>query len=69
MTLAQPKLDALAARLAALTPPEPGGCLAPARAAALARLEATGLPGRRDEYWKYTRPDSLNAPEAAEATE
>ena len=67
MTLAQPKLDALAARLAAMTPPEGGGCLAPARAAALSRLEATGLPGRRDEYWKYTRPDSLNAPEATEA--
>ena len=26
-----------------------------------------GLPGRRDEYWKFTRPDSLTAPEAPEA--
>nr|MBL8456362.1 hypothetical protein [Zoogloeaceae bacterium] len=67
MAVAQPKLDALDARLAVVAPPAPDGCLAPARAAALDRLKAMGLPGRRDEYWKYTRPDSLNAPEVPEA--
>ncbi|MGJ8545577.1 MAG: SufB/SufD family protein [Sulfitobacter sp.] len=39
-----------------------------AREGALARLRATGLPVRRDEYWKYTRPDTLtqaSAPKAA----
>jgi Fe-S cluster assembly protein SufD len=35
-----------------------------APAEALARLTAMGLPGRRDEYWRYTDPASLNAPEA-----
>ena len=30
-----------------------------AREDALNRLIATGLPTRRDEYWKYTRPDTL----------
>ena len=30
-----------------------------AREDALSRLIATGLPTRRDEYWKYTRPDTL----------
>ena len=40
----------------------------PARADALGRLQAMGLPARRDEYWKYTRPDTLTqagAPDAA----
>ncbi|MCA8879062.1 MAG: SufD family Fe-S cluster assembly protein [Rhodobacteraceae bacterium] len=63
----QRKLDALDERLAALGRPPSGGCLGPAREAALARLRAMGLPGRRDEYWKFTRPDTLNAPEAQEA--
>ena len=26
------------------------------------RLQSMGLPGRRDEYWKYTRPDRLTEP-------
>ena len=30
-----------------------------AREDALARLRAMDLPTRRDEYWKYTRPDTL----------
>lgn len=30
-----------------------------ARTDALSRLRAMGLPTRRDEYWKYTRPDTL----------
>ena len=39
-----------------------------AREGALGRLRAMGLPERRDEYWKYTRPDTLvqaDAPPAA----
>ncbi|MBE3637728.1 SufB/SufD family protein [Mangrovicoccus algicola] len=64
--LAKPRADALEARLAALQLPE-GGWAEPARRDALARLSATGLPQGRDEYWKYTRPDTLNAPEAPEA--
>lgn len=52
--------EATEARIAALVLPE-GGCLGAARKAALARLRAMGLPQRRDEYWKYTRPDTLTA--------
>ena len=29
-----------------------------ARTAASDRAQAAGLPQRRDEYWKYTRPDA-----------
>ncbi len=61
MALPQVKQDTTDARLEALALPE-GGWSAPARQDALARLQAMGLPGARDEYWKYTRPDSLNAP-------
>lgn len=45
-----------------------GGCTEMARRAALARVRAMGLPQRRDEYWKYTRPDTFlqtDAPGAA----
>ncbi|MCA0873751.1 Fe-S cluster assembly protein SufD [Seohaeicola saemankumensis] len=58
MALADRKPDATEDRLAAMTLPE-GGCIMPAREAALARLRDMGLPNRRDEYWKYTRPDTL----------
>lgn len=65
MGLVQIRQDQLAARLAGLT--LPAGFDA-ARAAALARLQAMGLPGKRDEYWRYTDPASLTdstAPAAA----
>ncbi len=62
MAQPQPKQDATEARLAGMQMPE-GGCLAPARQDALARLRRMGLPGRRDEYWKFTRPDTLIQPE------
>ncbi|MEO0865903.1 MAG: Fe-S cluster assembly protein SufD, partial [Pseudomonadota bacterium] len=45
-------------RLATMRLPD-GGWSAPARKAARARVREMGLPGRRDEYWKYTRPDTL----------
>lgn len=64
MALPKAKEDTLAARLAALDLPAGKGWLATARTDALARLRAMGLPARRDEYWRYTDPASLNAPEA-----
>ncbi|WIY24826.1 SufB/SufD family protein [Parasedimentitalea psychrophila] len=67
MALANLKQTATEARLSELTLPV-GGCLAEARRAALSRVQTMGLPGRRDEYWKYTRPDTLTqatAPTAA----
>lgn len=53
--------DALDSRLAALDLPQ--GAFAPARDAALTRLRDMGLPGPRDEYWRYTDPRPFNAPE------
>ena len=55
----------LAARLDALDLPV-GGFTAAARKDAAARLAAMGLPGARDEYWRYTSPAPFNAatPEA-----
>ena len=65
MGLVQVRQDQLATRLVGLAVP---AGLAAARAAALARLHGMGLPGRRDEYWRYTDPASLiegAAPNAA----
>ncbi|MCC6863832.1 MAG: Fe-S cluster assembly protein SufD [Rhodobacteraceae bacterium] len=59
MLLDVAKRDALAARIANLSIPTGGGWLGAARAEALARLLAMGLPGKRDEYWRYTDPSSL----------
>ncbi|WP_265499929.1 SufB/SufD family protein [Paracoccus beibuensis] len=53
--------DALEARLAALDLPR--GAFASARGAALTRLRDMGLPGPRDEYWRYTDPRPFNTPE------
>ncbi|MDA7428836.1 Fe-S cluster assembly protein SufD [Primorskyibacter aestuariivivens] len=66
MALPQTKLDATEERLSSLTLPE-GGWSGAARKDALARLREYGLPGRRDEYWKYTRPDTLVQPGAPRA--
>jgi Fe-S cluster assembly protein SufD len=67
MALPKAKEDALQARLAALALPSGKGWLATARTEALARLTAMGLPARRDEYWRYTDPTSLNEVEAPPA--
>ena len=48
-----------AALISADARPASGAWLADARADAASRLAAMGLPTRRDEYWKWTRPDSL----------
>ena len=52
--------------MAGLSMREGGGAQA-AREDALARLRAMGWPQRRDEYWKFTRPDTLTQPEAQPA--
>lgn len=52
------KSDPTEAMIASLSMPS-GTWAADARADALSRLRTMGLPQRRDEYWKYTRPDTL----------
>ncbi len=66
MGLAQPKIDATETRLSRLTLNETGWSGA-ARRAALARVREMGLPGARDEYWKFTRPETLVQPQAPQA--
>jgi Fe-S cluster assembly protein SufD len=62
MGLPKIKADATAARLAGLALPHGPAWLTAARATALARVQAMGLPTRRDEYWRYTDPATLTAP-------
>ncbi|MEL7345151.1 MAG: Fe-S cluster assembly protein SufD [Pseudomonadota bacterium] len=52
--------DAPEDRLGHIAVPDGAKWANEARADALARVRAMGLPGRRDEYWKFTRPDALN---------
>ena len=59
------KAAPLDARLAALRLPD--GFAARARREALERLTVMGLPGRRDEYWRWTNPTALNAADAPAA--
>ena len=67
MALPQIKQDALAARIANLALSQ-GGWLGASRSAAMARLAAMGLPGKRDEYWRYTDPATLTAATAPAAS-
>jgi Fe-S cluster assembly protein SufD len=69
MALASAKESALAVRVAGLSLPESAGWQAHARREARARLAAMGLPLKRDEYWRYTDPVSLNAPDAPPAVQ
>ena len=66
MALPQHKQSATEERLDGWSLPQ-GEWNGPARRDALARTRAMGLPSRRDEYWKYTRPDSLVQPAAPAA--
>ena len=50
-----------------ITVPDGGKWATTARNAAADLLTETGLPHRRDEYWKYTDPTTLTAPEATPA--
>ncbi len=63
----QIKLDATDARLAMLDLPVGAGWITEARADAVNRLKAMGLPHGRDEYWKFTKPDGLVRPDAPKA--
>ena len=67
MAVPQVKQDATEARLAGIALPEGAGWAVTARQAALARVREMGLPHGRDEYWKFTRPDTLIAPQAPSA--
>ncbi len=67
LRLAEQKSATTEARLAALPEVAMTGWSGEARADALARLRAEGLPHGRDEYWKWTRPDTLTQPEAPRA--
>src|SRR5690554_7388408 len=67
MAVADAKHSADDARLAALTLPDGQGWAQVARKDALARLRAMRLPQRRDEYWRFTRPDTLKQAEVPEA--
>lgn len=55
----QVKQDATDARLAALDMPDGAGWITEARTDAVNRVQAMGLPHGRDEYWKFTKPDTL----------
>ena len=66
MAVAKAKSDALTQRIVGLGV-EPDGWLGAARTGALARLQAMGLPSKRDEYWRYTDPTALNARDAISA--
>ena len=66
MALDDRKQSATEERLAAMNLPDVG-CTKEAREAALARVRAMGLPQPRDEYWKYTRPETLVQPQTEAA--
>ncbi|NDH24638.1 MAG: Fe-S cluster assembly protein SufD, partial [Rhodobacteraceae bacterium] len=55
MSLAQTKETDVSKRLAEMKVSQ-SGWSAPARKEAYDRLMKMGMPQRRDEYWKYTRP-------------
>ncbi|MBK5934263.1 Fe-S cluster assembly protein SufD [Rhodovulum imhoffii] len=63
MAAPQVRQDVTEGRLSALAFPQAAGWTLPARQGALARVRAMGLPGRRDEYWRFTDPATLTAAE------
>ena len=67
MALPKLKQDATAARLDGLSLPKGAAWAIGLRQAALARVTAMGLPTKRDEYWRYTDPAALIAPQAPAA--
>lgn len=64
MVAPKPVQDLTEARVASLSMPDGAGWATDTRQDALSRFISMGLPGRRDEYWRFTRPDDLNAAEA-----
>ncbi len=67
MALPKSQPDTTESRIGALTLPNGSAWARTAREDALKRFREMGLPGRRDEYWRFTRPDDLNAVEAPHA--
>ena len=67
MALAQLKADALTARLHLAVVPQGAAWANAARHDALDRLAASGLPHKRDEYWRYSDPAGFVRPDAPEA--
>ncbi len=67
MAQPQARIDATEARLGPETLQDLAGWARAAREDAAARLRAMGLPGRRDEYWRFTDPAALNGAEAPRA--
>ena len=55
------------ARIAHLEVPDGAAWATEMRKQAVSRYLAMGLPGRRDEYWRFTRPDDLNTSQAPHA--
>ena len=66
MADAAAKTEPTEALISSLSMPE-GTWAKSLREDALARLRTMGLPQRRDEYWKYTRPDTLTQIDAPSA--
>ena len=58
MALDDRRQSATEERLSAMEVPNVG-CTAQAREQALGRVRGMGLPQGRDEYWKFTKPDTL----------
>ncbi|MBN2905268.1 MAG: Fe-S cluster assembly protein SufD [Rhodobacteraceae bacterium] len=67
MGLARAKLDQTELRLGCMAMPAAAGWTRTAREAALTRVTQMGLPGRRDEYWRFTNPADLVGPEPVPA--
>jgi len=59
MGLPETKQSETEARVNALTMPGGAAWAVEARNEALARVQAKGMPARRDEYWKFTSPHGL----------
>ena len=60
--------DAQTMTLDADNPDSVAGWAEAARQSAAARLDAMGLPQRRDEYWKFTNPATLTSDNALQAS-
>ncbi|AGI69045.1 protein SufD [Octadecabacter antarcticus 307] len=63
----QVKQDATDVRLAQFDLPDGAAWITEARTAAVNRVKAMGLPHGRDEYWKFTKPDTFVQPDAPKA--
>jgi Fe-S cluster assembly protein SufD len=63
----QAKHDATDVRLAQLDLPDGAAWITEARTAAVNRVKAMSLPHGRDEYWKFTKPDTLVQSDAPKA--